>query len=90
MNYEMFDNRLVYRDDEKIVAEVTFPKIEGNIVDINHTFVDDSLRGKGVAGTMMQMVADDLKNSNRVAKLTCSYAIKWFELHPELKALVVD
>lgn len=90
MHYEVFDNRIVYRDDEKIYAEVTFPKVEGNIVDINHTFVDESLRGKGIAGMLMYMVAMDLKNSNRVAKLSCSFAVKWFDMHPEYKALVVD
>lgn len=90
MNYEMFDNKLVYCENDKIFAEITFPQIEGNIVDINHTFVDDSLRGKGIAGTMMHMVAVDLQNSNRLAKLTCSYAVKWFEMHPDFQALVVD
>lgn len=90
MNYEMYDNRLVYWDGDKMVAEITFPQVQGNVVDINHTFVDDSLRGQGVAGTMMQMVAVDLQNSNRLAKLTCSYAVKWFQMHPDFQALVVD
>ena len=35
-------------EDGKLLAEVTFPEKDG-IAQINHTFVDESLRGQGVA-----------------------------------------
>ncbi len=71
----------------KLLAEVTFPEQEGLAV-INHTFVDDSLRGQGVAGQLLRAVADTLRKEGRKAKPTCSYAIHWFEMHPEEQDLL--
>lgn len=36
-------------EDGKLLAEITFPTGEDGVADINHTFVDESLRGQGVA-----------------------------------------
>ena len=32
-------------EDDKLLAEVTFPEIDKDTVNIDHTFVDPSLRG---------------------------------------------
>lgn len=50
----------IFSTDEtgKLLAEVTFPEREGVAV-INHTFVDGSLRGQGVAGQLLRAVADN-------------------------------
>lgn len=65
-----------------VIAEVTFPSKDG-ISTINHTFVDPSLRGEGVAGKLVKSAADEiLKKGNRIAA-TCSYAVAWFKRHPE-------
>ena len=39
----------LYTEDGKLLAEITFPNINDKTVDINHTFVDQSLRGQGIA-----------------------------------------
>lgn len=36
-------------EDGKLLAEITFPTGEDGVADIDHTFVDESLRGQGVA-----------------------------------------
>lgn len=79
----------IFATDEtgKLLAEVTFPEREGVAV-INHTFVDDSLRGQGVAGQLLRVVADTLRQEGRKAKPTCSYAVHWFETHPEEQDLL--
>ena len=41
---------VVYNENNKEVAKVTFPSIGDNLVDVDHTVVDDSLKGQGVAG----------------------------------------
>ena len=48
-----------------------------------HTYVDHSLRGKGIAAKLLELTADELRKTNRKAVPTCSYAVKWFEDHPE-------
>jgi len=70
------------------IAEVTFPLISKNTVCIDHTFVDHSLRGQGVAADLMCAVVDELRAKNLKAVLTCSYAIKWFREHPEHRDLI--
>ena len=68
--------------DGKVIAEVTFPE-RGGVAVIDHTFVDDSLRGQGVAGQLLRAAADQLRAEGRKAQLTCSYAQQWFAQHPE-------
>lgn len=36
-------------EDDKLLAEVTFPEIDKDTVNIDHTFVDPSLRGQNLA-----------------------------------------
>lgn len=66
----------------RIIAEVTFPTSNG-ISTIDHTFVDSTLRGQGVAGKLVKQAADKiLADGNKIAA-TCSYAVAWFQRHPE-------
>jgi predicted GNAT family acetyltransferase len=84
MNFTYNPNQIAYfHSDNNLLAEVTFPNVDENTVDINHTFVDDSLRGQGVAGKLMEATALYLRSQGKKAVLTCSYAISWFEKHTE-------
>ena len=51
-------------------------------------WVDGSLRGQGVSGQLLRAVADTLRQDGRKARVTCSYAIHWFETHPEEQDLL--
>jgi predicted GNAT family acetyltransferase len=67
------------------IAEVTFPQISENEVNINHTYVNPALRGQGIADKLVYELASYLRKNNIKAISTCSYAIDWFEKHPEFK-----
>jgi len=82
MEFQREPGRIYAMDGEKLVAEVTFPAQDGVAV-IEHTFVDDSLRGQGVAGQLVRAAADQIRADGMKARLTCSYAKTWFENHPE-------
>ena len=84
MNF-IHDVNKIYLNDEnnRMVAVVTFPKVKDNVVNIDHTYVDSSLRGQGVAGKLMEEAVSHLREYELKAKLSCSYAAKWFEEHPE-------
>jgi predicted GNAT family acetyltransferase len=73
----------VYDADKNTIAQVTFPCIDVSTVDVNHTFVDDSLRGQGIAGELMRELAAELRFQNKKAILTCPYAVNWFEKRKE-------
>ena len=88
MEFTHEQNRIYLLDNDKTLAEVTFPNIDSDTVDIDHTFVDGSLRGQGVADKLLESVAAELDSQNKKAVLTCSYAVKWFEKHPEYSKLL--
>ena len=72
----------------KTVAEVTFPEVAPGVVDINHTFVDTSLRGQGMAGPLLEHAAEAIARNGWKARPTCSYAVAWFDKHPERQGLL--
>lgn len=84
MNF-IHESNKIYMNDENnhMIAVVTFPKEKENVVNIDHTYVDSSLRGQGIAGKLMEETVAQLRESNQKAKASCSYAVKWFEEHPE-------
>lgn len=83
-------NRIYANDDSgNVIAEVTFPT-ENGVSTIDHTFVDSSLRGEGIAGKLVKLAADKiLAEGNRIAA-TCPYAIAWFKRHPEYHPVCSD
>lgn len=91
MTFVVLSNAIQYVDEAgTVLGEVTFPDIGGNVVDIDHTFVDDSLRGQGIAGKLLEHAAKELEETKRRAKPTCSYAVRWFEKHPEWAHIVAQ
>lgn len=80
----IIEKERIYATDAsgKIIAEVTFPTKEG-ISTIDHTFVDPSLRGQGVAGKLVKSAADKIMSDGNKIAATCSYAATWFKRHPE-------
>lgn len=74
----------VYANDPSgaILAEVTFPFV-ANVANINHTYVDSSLRGQGIADKLLTAAVEQIRSAGCKARPTCSYAVKWFEDHPE-------
>lgn len=83
MDFITESNRIYATDPSgRLIAEVTFPTRNGVSI-INHTFVDDSLRGQGIAGELVKLAADKiLADGNKIAA-TCPYAVVWFKRHPE-------
>lgn len=70
----------IYAEDNsgKVIAEITFPKV-GEDYCINHTFVDDSLRGQGVASKLVEMAVEEIRSAGGKVTATCPYAVRWLE-----------
>ncbi len=78
------DNNKVYiLKDNKEVAYVTFPNIDETTVNINHTYVSESLRGMKIASKLLEEAYRIIKSNNKKAIIECSYAKKWFENNKE-------
>lgn len=89
MHFKHNENQIaLYSETGELLAEITFPYINENTVDVNHTFVDSSLRGQGIAGKLMQELVSELQKRGLKAVPTCSYAQGWFEKHGEYENLI--
>ena len=75
------ENSRIYSldDNGKVVAEITFYESENGIFIIEHTFVEESLRGQGIAGKLVEMAVEEIKKRGGKVEATCSYAKKWLE-----------
>ena len=91
MKFVVEQNR-IYAVNKKgeVVAEVIFPAVGEGVVEILQTWVDDSLRGQGVAALLMEACYEALKADGRKTVLLCSYAVKWYGEHPEKNDIVIN
>ena len=88
MEFIRFKNRVNLFDGKKLIGYVTFPDFDEGVVVINHTHVNSSYQGQGLASLLMNECIQVLKESNRKCRVSCSYAAAWFEKHPEYKNLL--
>ena len=82
MEFQRETGRIYAERDGQLIAEITFPEEDGVAV-IDHTFVDGSLRGQGVAGQLVRAAADQIRSQGKKARAVCTYALAWFDRHPE-------
>lgn len=82
MDFQRETGRIYAERDGQLIAEITFPEEDGVAV-IDHTFVDGSLRGQGVAGQLVRAAADQIRGEGKKARAVCTYARVWFDRHPE-------
>ncbi len=88
--FEVKEDRTEYvTPDGNVLAVVLYPEIRPGVVEFTHTEVDASLQGQGIAGKLLERAAARVKADGKKAVLTCSYAVGWFERHPEYSAMIV-
>nr|WP_034551323.1 GNAT family N-acetyltransferase [Carnobacterium funditum] len=85
MNFEKTENRF-YKNDEngKMIAEVTYVPSGDDKVILDHTFVDPSLRGQGIAEELVNRVVKEMRIENKKIIPLCPYAKTLFERKPEI------
>ena len=80
MNYIKEENRIYAEDSQKkTIAEITFYEIENGIYNIDHTFVDESLRGKGIGSKLVQEAINAIEQKGAQVQATCPFAKKWIQ-----------
>jgi predicted GNAT family acetyltransferase len=88
MDFIVEQNRIYkYGEHGKILAQILFPDVGNGTVAITHTFVDVSMRGQGIADQLMSTAVMEIQAKGKRVKAVCSYAINWFEKHPEYNDL---
>ena len=76
MEYITEKHRIFVMDNGEEVGEVTFPERDGVYV-INHTYVDDRLRGQGIASELVRRAVEEIERRGGRVEATCSYAALW-------------
>ncbi len=72
-------DRIICLENGRVVGVVTYSEIENNVFDINHTFVDESMQGRGVAAQLIRRAINDINQRGGEIKTSCSYARKYVE-----------
>ena len=81
MEFTKTNNGFVkYDENGRVIAEITYATTNNpNVVVADHTFVDSSLRGQGVAGKLLDVLVKDMADQNKKIKASCSYVVKKFQ-----------
>ncbi|MGX9136263.1 GNAT family N-acetyltransferase [Rummeliibacillus sp. JY-2-4R] len=66
------------RNNGKVIAEIIWTQL-GDIMVIDHTFVDTSLRGQGVAKQLLDRAANYARENHYKISPVCSYVVKAFK-----------
>lgn len=89
MNFIHENHRIYIKNDEgKVIINATFPFIKKGVVVVDHTYVDPSMRGQGVASKLMHEVYNFAKSKNYKMVATCPYAVAWFKKHQDLNDII--
>ncbi len=91
MDWKYEEGRVYWVDENnELMAEATFVIKDDGEVDIDHTFVNPSLRGQGVAGKMMEALAEHLREKGKKASASCSYAKNWLKKRREAYSDIIS
>lgn len=91
MEFQIQSGRIFAEEKSgKLIAEITFPETESGVCTINHTFVDESLRGQGIAGQLMQMSLRQIVQQGKKVSAICPYAQHWLEKYSDKVLTVIQ
>ncbi len=84
MEFVKNGNSFLKNDESgKMIAEVTYvPSGEDKVI-LDHTFVDPSLRGQGIAAQLVDKVVEEMEKEGKKIVPLCPYAKELFDRKPE-------
>lgn len=84
MDFKKGENRFYKKDEKgKLIAEITYVPTGEDKVIADHTFVDPSLRGQGIAEKLVERLVLEMETENKKIIPVCSYVTSLFERKPE-------
>lgn len=80
MKYLTYYSKITLADDNgKELARITFPEREKGIYEIKQIFVDESLRGQGIAQNLLRHAINEINFRGGTIIASCSYAKNYIE-----------
>lgn len=84
LEFKKAEGRIFKEDDQgEEIAVITYVPAGEDVVDANHTFVDPSLRGQGVAEKLVEALVEDMEKEGKKIKPGCPYVEALFERKPD-------
>ncbi len=85
------DNGFYMENEDGLnVAFITYQYESDDIIVANHTFVDESLRGQGVAKELLDRLADFARENNLKVRPLCSYVVKAFNTYNNYEDIAIQ
>jgi len=80
MNYT-FEADAIYgkTEDGTVAVKADFRSISDGVIDITHVYTNPDFRGQGLAGKLMDVVVEYMREKKLKAIATCSYANSWLQ-----------
>ncbi len=66
---------------EEALAIIEWRYVAEKVIDVNHTFVSESLRGQGIAQKLVEAVLELARQDNLKIIPSCSYVDKYLAKH---------
>ncbi len=80
MEERLFSDKYLLVDEKgDILAEIDFPLVDENTIEITHTIVSPSLQGQGIARKLVEKVLEIAKEKGYKVTASCSYAKHYLE-----------
>lgn len=76
--------------EDNFIAHITFKDGGNNVILIDHTFVDPSLRGQSIAGKLLAKVIEMAREENLKIVPVCSYAVNKMTRTDEYKDVLLE
>lgn len=72
------------------IIRATFPFLENEtkVVNVNHTYVTNDLRGQGIASKLMDEVYNYAKEQGYTLVASCPYAVAWFKKNKDKQDII--
>jgi predicted GNAT family acetyltransferase len=74
-----------YMRDGRRLAEMTYSRTNGSLVIVDHTHVDASLKGQGLARRLLDTLVTWARETNTKVMATCPYASAQFAKDPTIR-----
>lgn len=83
------NNFYLGQNEHDFLAEITYYVDGNNHLVVDHTFVDPSLRGQGIANQLVLKVIEYAQSQNLKIVPECSYVISFFQKNHEYHDVLV-
>ena len=75
--FESDKNRMAAYDGDKNIGECSF-KVNGNVWEANHTYVDSNYKGQGIAKKLLEELVKNAREQGVKILPVCSFVVKEF------------